>query len=81
MKNQTPFKLSERDFLDSLRAIRKEQKLTQKKLAAKAGISLKTVINLEQGKFIAKGSLTKVAQALNIQIKRFFYTKYEIQKL
>lgn len=37
------------NFNDNLKRIRKEQGLTQKELAKKAGVSLKTIVNLEKG--------------------------------
>lgn len=51
-----------------IREARERQEWTQEKLATEAGLTSRTIINVESGKGINLGTLTKIADALKCPV-------------
>ena len=59
------------DFGDNLRAIRRQQKMSQKELAEAIGVDRRTIIRYENGEteFVRKDSIKKLSETLGYDIK------------
>ena len=57
-----------------LKEIREEKHMTQEELSSKSGVSRQTIISLEtnQNYNVTIGTLTKLADALEITVDQFF---------
>lgn len=57
-----------------LKEIREEKRMTQEELSARSGVSRQTIISLEtnQNYNVTIGTLTKLADALEVTVDQFF---------
>jgi transcriptional regulator with XRE-family HTH domain len=67
---QGDYRLDWPGLVDAAKTRRKQLKLTQRRLAAIAGVSLPTVVSLEAGKDLRLSSASRILQVLDMLVKQ-----------